>query len=371
MSFLHLDELMGQPVYELKQKDKSGPFMDALWEVTRHHFENCMPYRRFCNKRSFDPASEFDLSQIPYLPTALFKDALLLSVPEEEVFREIQSSATSSGRPSKIGLDKQTNRRQSLCFNKAVLDRIGNRRFNFVVMDLPSAMGRNAVVTARSSTIRSLLFCAKDVRTCLGEDGGQLKLDLENLEVLLDKGSETSRDTIIFGFTFILYANVVRPLLKLGKTFKLPGAKILHIGGWKKLESQKVTPQKLVEDCCAVFGVNPEDVIDLYGFTEQGGMMYPTCEEGNRHVPVWGEVLVRDPVTLELLPIGKQGLMQFITPIQTSYPGHSVLTEDLGSIVGIDDCACGRKGKTFRINGRAEHAEVRGCGDIMAEKFSG
>jgi len=135
--------------------------------------------------------------------------------------------------------------------------------------------------------------------------------------------------------------------------------------------------------------VKPVDVIDLYGFTEQGGMIYPTCEAGNRHTPIWCEmiyptceagnrhtpiwceVIVRHQTSLEPLGSGESGLMQFITPIQTSYPGHSVLTEDIGQIIGVDDCPCGRRGTTFRITGRANLAtEVRGCGDIMAENFA-
>jgi hypothetical protein len=50
-----------------------------------------------------------------------------------------------------------------------------------------------------------------------------------------------------------------------------------------------------------------------------------------------------------------------------SYYGQAILTEDLGHLVGIDDCPCGRKGKYFRFNSRVEKAEVRGCGDTFKE----
>ena len=86
--------------------------------------------------------------------------------------------------------------------------------------------------------------------------------------------------------------------------------------------------------------------------------------------PAWAELLVRDPVSLEVVPEGQEGVLQFISPIQTSYPGHSVLTEDVGVLLGVDDCPCGRKGSYFKVIGRAKQAEVRGCGDIMAEKFA-
>ncbi len=339
-------------------------------EVTSHHYENCRPYAKLCDKRGVTPESLKDLTEIPYLPTSLFKDNLLLSIPEEQVFREIRSSATTSGRSSRMGLDKQTNIRQTKCFSKTIIDRIGSKRYNFVVLDDPSSIGRSKTVSARSSTIRSLLFCAKDAQTCLTDEHGKLSFDQARLEELLQANQDSSEDLVIFGFTFILYTYVVRKLLDAGKNYRLPGAKVIHIGGWKKLESQKITPEKLIANCRECFGVDPRDVIDLYGFTEQGGLIYPTCAEGRRHVPVWGEVIVRDPVSLAPLPPGKEGLMQFLTPIQTSYPGHSVLTEDVGHIFGVDDCPCGRKGTTFKVTGRALHAEVRGCGDIMAEKFA-
>ena len=37
--------------------------------------------------------------------------------------------------------------------------------------------------------------------------------------------------------------------------------------------------------------------------------------------------------------------------------------EDLGAWMGIDDCPCGRLGKTFTISGRVPKAEPRGCSD--------
>ena len=371
MSFAYLNQLLKQPLYGLSSAEKQPLFLNALKEVSRHHYQNCRPYAKFCRKKGFDGDNFTEIYDLPYLPTALFKDTLLLSVPENEIFRQLHSSATTSGRPSQVALDKDTNRRQSFCFTKTIIERLGNQRFHFIVLDEPSTIGRDGVLSARSSTVRSLLFLAKTVHTCVDSVNGGLSLDQEKFESLLNSLGNTHSNLIIFGFTFILYFHVILPLLQAGKTYRLPGAKILLIGGWKKLEAQKVSRQKLIQDCCRCFGVKPVDVIDLYGFTEQGGMIYPTCEAGNRHTPIWCEVIVRHQTSLEPLGSGESGLMQFITPIQTSDPGHSVLTEDIGQIIGVDDCPCGRRGTTFRITGRANLAtEVRGCGDIMAENFA-
>ncbi len=370
MDFPNLDQLLSKEVYTCDKKEKSELLLNAVKEVSQHHFERCQPYRRFCQKKEFEPATLSLLKDLPYLPASIFKDALLLSIAEEKIFRTISSSATSFGKPSRIVLDKQTSKRQSKCFNKVVLERLGNKRREFIILDTPESIGRNNQITARSSTIRSLLFCAGKTDTCVNEIDGSLVLDEDKIDSLLQNAEEEKTQVVIFGFTYILYSYVVKRLLSTAKKYRLSGGKIIHIGGWKKLESEKVTPEKLMEDCSKVFGVNSDDVIDFYGFTEQSGMIYPTCEAGFRHSPVWGDIIIRDPLTLQPMDIGQKGLMQFITPIQTSYPGHSVLTEDIGYIQGVDTCTCGRKGAFFKVLGRAQHAEVRGCGDIMAEKFA-
>jgi hypothetical protein len=293
-----------------------------------------------------------------------------LSIPEDQIFREINSSATSSGTPSRMALDRQTSSRQSKCFNKIILERFGNRRYPFIVLDTPDTVQRSERISARSSTIRSLLFCASKISTCVNEINGKLQLNEGELDRQLREAEKQSETIVLFGFTYILYQHVVRPLIEKKAHYNLKGAKIIHIGGWKKLESEKISSKQLIQDCVSVFGVDKGDVIDLYGFTEQGGMIYPTCEAGLRHTPIWGEVIVRDPLSLQPLPQGENGLLQFIAPIQTSYPGYSVLTEDMGCVECNDTCACGRKGKAFKVIGRVRNAEIRGCGDIMAEKFA-
>lgn len=370
MNFDNLDLLLKQSPYGLTSEDRRTELLALLRDVTAHHIENCPPYRKFCDGKGIDPSKLDALEDFPYLPSSLFKDALLLSIPDSEIFREVRSSATKTGRPSRIGLDKANNRRWSASMQRMLLDRIGNKRLRTMVLDEPSVLGRDQIISARASMTRSLLFAAADADTCLVADGDLLRLDMQKLDAFLANIGEGD-ESMLFGFTFILYAYVVKHLLDADKRYDLPKLKILHAGGWKKLESRSVSREKLAEDCANCFGMDPANVIDIYGFTEQGGLLYPTCEEGVRHTPAWSEVICRDRTTLEPLPFGQEGLMQFLTPIQTAYPGHSIITEDIGVVLGRDDCACGRKGTVFSILGRTESAtEERGCGDIMAELFA-
>ena len=63
-------------------------------------------------------------------------------------------------------------------------------------------------------------------------------------------------------------------------------------------------------------------------------------------------------------------LPMLLTPLPHSYPGISVLTEDVGKIVGRGYDENKRVGTQFEIIGRAKKSEARGCGDIMAEYVS-
>jgi hypothetical protein len=75
---------------------------------------------------------------------------------------------------------------------------------------------------------------------------------------------------------------------------------------------------------------------------------------------------VRDPVTFAVAGFGQTGVIQVVSLLPASYPGHSILTEDLGEIIGVDDCRCGRKGTYFVVHGRMKNAEMRGCSDVYA-----
>ena len=57
------------------------------------------------------------------------------------------------------------------------------------------------------------------------------------------------------------------------------------------------------------------------------------------------------------------GIGQVISSLPTSYPGHSLLTEDLIEVNNTTKCTCGRYGTSFKVLGRIKTAEKRGCSD--------
>ena len=102
---------------------------------------------------------------------------------------------------------------------------------------------------------------------------------------------------------------------------------------------------------------------------EQTGSIYAECEYGHLHASNYSDVIIRDPKDFSICKVGQKGIIQVVSVLPHSYPGHSLLTEDEGIILGEDDCPCGRHGKYFTITGRMKKAELRGCSDTYADKF--
>jgi phenylacetate-coenzyme A ligase PaaK-like adenylate-forming protein len=153
-----------------------------------------------------------------------------------------------------------------------------------------------------------------------------------------------------------------------GISLELPNARILHSGGWKRLQEQAVDKPVFNAELARVFGCPADRVIDFYGMVECVGIIFPDCPEGNKHGPAFGDVVVRDPLTLEPVAPGERGIVQVCSILPTSFPGNLLLTEDMAEVVAYDGCGCGRRGISFRFAGRIPKAEVRGCGNIESKR---
>ena len=92
------------------------------------------------------------------------------------------------------------------------------------------------------------------------------------------------------------------------------------------------------------------------------------CVCGHVLASLFFDVITRLAKVFSVCDTGEEGMIQVLSTIPESYPGHSILTEDQGIILGEDDCPCGRLGKYFKITGRIKNAEVRGCSDTYEQK---
>lgn len=370
---LFLADLFQRSPYETEDSEKLPLLKKALNMELEHHILSSDPFRRFCERRNFQPDPSLDLEDLPILPVNVFKDIgqELRSVAKEEVRISLQSSATS-GRPSTVLIDRITSRRQTKALSLVLADILGKKRRPFMFLDV-NPRKYSGYLGARAAAILGFLNHASDAEYfLLPGPGDLLELDRQAFEDANARYSESSDQKVsapvLFGFTYVLYQHVIEPMFRENIRFALPaGSALVHIGGWKKLKDMRVDQARFNEMVTQVFNIQPSNIFDIYGFTEQMGMNYPDCIFGIKHTPSFGEVIVRDPITWEALPDGEEGALQFLSPLPHSYPGTSVLTDDLGKVVSRQKCQCGRYGTGFIVTGRLAEAEIRGCGDIMAE----
>ena len=296
------------------------------------------------------------LEQVPYLPVRLFKEFDLLSIDRSEAFKTMTSSGTTGQQVSKIYLDRATASFQTRVLSKLMGRLLGKHRLPMLVVDSPSIVTDRSAYSARGAAILGFSLYGQDVTYALN---ASMELDLPAVEVFLDRHRDTP--IFIFGFTFMMWLHWVLPLQRLGKTLPTHSGTILHGGGWKKLQDQAVdneTFRMALQSC-----VGGMKVVNYYGMVEQTGALFMECEEGWLHAPVYADVIIRDPYTFGVAEVGQEGIIEVLSVVPLSYPGHALLTEDVGILLGEDDCACGRLGKYFRVIGRVPEAEVRGCSD--------
>lgn len=185
------------------------------------------------------------------------------------------------------------------------------------------------------------------------------KINFSILKNYLNKNK--NKEFIIFGFTSSIWFNLLKEAKKQKIQFKKNQGVLVHGGGWKKMHNLRVDNNKFKNEIKKVFGL--KQVYNYYGMIEQTGSVFLECEKGFYHCSIFSDIFIRNS-SLKLSKIKEKGLIQVLSLLPLSYPGHNILTEDLGIIRGIDDCSCGKRGKYFTVLGRVPDAELRGCSDV-------
>jgi hypothetical protein len=346
------------PVYGLPRGKKSALLGSELANLTVHHRIHCPPYRQILDARGWQPSTSQPLAELPWLPVRLFKMYELRSVQEAQVFKTLTSSGTTGQAPSRIVLDKLTASLQTTALVRIMQEFLGKTRLPMLIIDHPGVIKERASFSARGAGILGLSNFGRGHIYALNDD---MTLNLEAVRAFVRQYSGVPK--LMFGFTFMVWQHFLLEMERLGERLTLDNATLFHSGGWKKLEAMAVDNDEFKRRMRVTCG--SLRIHNFYGMVEQVGSVFVECEHGHLHAPSFADVIIRDPITWAPLPAGEQGVIQVLSALPRSYPGHSLLTEDLGTLLGEDDCSCGRQGRHFHVHGRMARAEVRGCSDTQ------
>jgi hypothetical protein len=364
-----IESVLLQPPYGVDPQQRHSVLLALFKQELAYACERNPRFRNYVEQWPTDFRVADKISDLPYLPVGVFKTSPPLAlVGADDVKRTLSSSATTGQVPSRIVLDAATARRMAKGVTTIIRDFIGPARRPYLVIDTPENLAAQAELGARGAAIQALGSFATEVVSCLHPGhNGDSSVDLEKLLACAAKWKDS--EVLVYGFTYVIWTNLVQPLQRQGITLDVPNVRVLHSGGWKRLHEQAVTRDAFTRGVASIFGCSPYRVIDYYGMVENVGVIYPDCDHGNKHVPAFADVIVRDPLTLAPVKAGQRGLIQVCSVLPTSFPGFLLLTEDMAEVIDYDGCPCGRRGISFRFAGRAPKAEVRGCGNLENTRY--
>ena len=358
-----IQSLLELKPYSLAWGDKQKILLPVLSAQALRMSEAIPELGRYVARLGFKSGDHATYEELPFIPASLFKSRDLCAVPSEDIVRTLTSSGTTGTQPSRIILDKVTSFRQTKALGAIMGDTLGGARRPLLVLDTESSNAAGGSLTARGAAIRGISMFASNIKYAFKGDVDDPEIDTEAVDEFTSL--HTDEEVLLFGFTFIIWEKLLARSTPGKSQLFFPKGTLLHSGGWKHLNAQGITKEMFNSAASGTLGLKQNRVIDFYGMVEQVGIIFPDCEEGFKHTPVFAEVLIRDFLSLNPVGEGRQGFIQVMSALPNSYPGYAIMTDDVGICGGYDHCPCGRRGFFFKFRSRAERSEVRGCGDVF------
>lgn len=343
-------------LFTTSHTERETRLLEQLVELTGHHRSACPQYQRVLEATGHGSGRRYEaIADLPWLPVRLFKHHALKSIPDEAVFKVLTSSGTTGDEFSRIFLDKDAAAVQQRMLAATLKTVIGSQRLPMLLADTRALFKNRASFSARGAGVLGLMNFGRNHVFVLDE---QEQVDVEAVRAFLAKHAD--QPFLIFGFTFMAWLYLYE--LARQEKFDLSNGILIHSGGWKKLIDRAVDNDEFRRRFADETGLTR--IHNFYGMVEQIGTVYLEGPSGDGlYCPDFADVIVRDPETWAECAIGVPGVIEVVSTLPRSYPGHVLLTEDLGVIHGVDDGDW--PGKRFSVLGRIPRAEARGCSDTF------
>jgi len=341
--------------FGLKIKKKNIWFFANQKKLSLYHYKYSKNYK-LISDNIFGPISKVNkIYDLPFIHSSVFKNFDLVSTNNHKMISTFKSSGTSGSKQSKVNLDPKTSLLQSKALSK-IFSKIIDRNKDIFFIENKNFLNSRETMTAKGAAIKGFSQLCNNKYFLLDKNK---KLKISILKNYLNKNK--NKEFVIFGFTSAIWFNLIKEVKRQKIKLKKNQGILIHGGGWKKMHKLRVDNDKFKDEVKSLLGL--KQVYNYYGMMEQTGSVFLECEKGYFHCSIFSDVFIRNS-QLKLSKIGETGLIQTLSLLPLSYPGHNILTEDIGIIHGVDDCRCGKKGKYFSVLGRVPNAELRGCSDV-------
>lgn len=320
---------------EITKKLFSGQpfdFNQLALEIYAYQVQYNPVYRRFVELLGKKEAHPSGIEEIPFLPIELFKTHWVSTA--ETVEKTFLSSGTTGTTPSRHPVKALSVYHQSMiqAFNKAYGD---FRDYVFLGL-LPSYMEREG-----SSLLYMVDYFMK--HSHFSSDCDYFLYDHKALKKKIEELERQDKKIILIGVSYALLDFVEKHSMHLKNTI------VMETGGMKGRRKELIKSE-LHERLCKGFGVST--IHSEYGMTELLSQAYSSGSGIFKTSPTM-RILIRDPYDpLHLYSeFGKRGGINVID-LSNIHSCSFIATQDLGEKCSTD---------SFKIHGRFDHADLRGC----------
>lgn len=355
-----LDEMLGtDDLCRIGNADE-GVIQDLRLRFTRSsvaYHRNFNPaYDAYCKRSGFSDLQLVDFSSlatVPLLPTGVFKrseDVVATNFGDSPVI-----STTSSGTLGTVSVVPRDDITLKRFFASVAIGKrevLGVEAFDRQVFSLtPSTKDAPniwvAYVMAGVGVLYTMHSYVHDNR-----------LDLKRLANDLRNVPEGEGVNIVGPPPLLL--DLANYLAETGPVRLGPTSLVIAIGGWKRRQNEVIDRSEFDQRLADAFGfADVSPIRDSYNMVELNTVLFE-CAHKAKHCPPWITILVRDPRSLAVMPSGESGLLSFLDPTPTSYPGF-VLSDDFGTVNRHVECQCGITGDIVVFERRVNRVEARGC----------
>jgi len=338
-------------------------FLEAVKNDVVFHAENCPEYAQILKSLGFsidEIDSEDMLYKIPAIPTLYYKRNYLCSLSEKKLAVKATSSGTK-GAQSKVGFDKKT-----LFYGICMMIRYFSYHkllsllpTNYIVLGYePSTHTQMGAIKTAYGTTKFAPALHREY--ALKDTGTGYELNIEGIKKALLRYAKSGLPVRFVGFPSYMFF-LLKTLKENHISLKLNSHSIVLLGGgWKQFSDEEIDRDFVFELIYDTLGIEKRNCHEFFSAVEHP-LPYVKCKNGHFHVPIYSRVIIRDIKTLEPVPVGSLGLLSFVSPLVSSMPLTSVVTDDLAVLYDGYDCGCGINTPYFELKGRAGVSQIKTC----------
>lgn len=327
-------------------------------ELFAVQFQSNVAYRKICEARQLTLETVEHWTQIPFVPTGVFKELELSSIPPDGRTAVFHSSGTTEQKPS-----RHFHCAESLAVYEASLWHWFKPHFNgeteFIFLTPNQGAAPCSSLVHMFETVQKARAGLPAFYGNVAADGAWT-IDFDAIVQKLQSSCDSAQPLTVFGTAFS-FVHLLDFLTEKRLRFDLPkGSQVMETGGYKN-RSRVLPKDDLHALITQQLGVARQNIICEYGMSELSSQAYdseinpPARRPRIFHFPPWSRVQITSPETGCEVADGETGLIR-IFDLANVFSVAAVQTEDLGI----------RRGNGFELVGRVQLAEPRGCSLMTA-----